>query len=106
MTNTLKNVRNGYRIYSQVSSVIDSGDTTYRRSNRKEYPPVITIEEIGRVMEQLGERAADVYAKAVELESFQKGLARDLVKIGPWSWSPEVWYSDDAEEIYPNDMPY
>jgi len=97
---TLRDARRGYEIYTDVSVSHDPGG--YRLADRDDYPTVDVVSEIGRVADAIGDRPAQVYASAVASNGNVNSLARDLVSFGPWSWALDVWFSAEAEELYPD----
>lgn len=89
----LNHVRTGYQLLGG-----------YGHSREYHGIPVITVEEIGRVAETLGDLAALVYACALVGPSgshinYSNVLARDLVNFGPWSFSADAWTCADARRI-------
>ena len=91
----LDDTRRGYEI---LGVTVADGRRRYGRGTDHEVP-TITVQEVGALYRHHGYAAALVFACAVVTNGAGSDLAHDLIRIGPWSWSHDVWTSMDALEI-------
>lgn len=88
------NYQTGRRLYGPTKTSPQSSHQTSRQTI-----PNITLCEIVDVNEAVGTLAAVVFACAVIDNGYANCLSKDLVSLGPWSWSSDVWTSTDAYEL-------
>lgn len=93
--NRLETIRQGYTAIGNGN--YKTGRNMARRGADHEID-LDVVEEIGNVANSIGDIAARTYAAAI-IFPYTSDLSFDLTRLGPWSWSVDVWSDDDSTEL-------